>query len=181
MLEKTRRCENTGENKLKFIRIEIEESLRETKIEMTKGSLIRLRLAMKDAEKFGVNVSDIKEQIPELEKKVLLSVVKRKFQGVEKSLNTIDYMFLEFAVADAKKARANVSDVEEQMPELRKKVLYLEAERFLLKLKTSLNKEYLFSLITALSKAKKFGVDVSDIQKDMEKLRKKILSPKTKK
>ncbi len=159
----------------KVLRNEVDESLADAKENLNKSSYNNLLISIKEAEKGGVNVGDVKEKMPELLKKVLRNEVDESLADTKKSLSKVFYDFLVINIREAEEGGVNVDDVEKQMPELLKKVLRNEVDESLADTKKRLCKSSYDVLENSVREAKENKVDVSDVEKQMPELLKKVL------
>ena len=111
--------------------------------------------------------------MPELEKKVLRQEVDSYLKEIQDGFRESAYWVLVNLANAAKEAGVDVSDVEAQMPELKKKILRQKVDFSLKETQGGFMKSAYRVLINYVNTAKEAGVDVSDVEAQMPELKKK--------
>ena len=158
----------------KVTRQEAESSLADTQENLRKYSYDVLVNRVNAAKEAGADVSDIEAQMPALLEKVTRQEAESKLADTQENLRQSSYDVLVDRVNAAKEAGADVSDIEAQMPELRKKVTRRDVESILNDIERNHSCVVWNDLVKSVNDAKAAGVNVADIEVQMPELRKKV-------
>jgi hypothetical protein len=124
---------------------------------------------LKKYEEAGIDVANIKAQMPELLKKVLQNEIKNHFEESEDYPSWNDYGSLLNLLEKAEEAGINVDEFEKTLPKLYKIAIRREIKNLLIRDKRG-DIRALDFIPPYLEKAKKAGIDVAKIKAQMLKL-----------
>ena len=157
-------------------RKEAERYLEITQKKLDKTSLDMLISLVSSAKESWVEVSDIAGQIPKLEHDVYLNEVERYLEITENILDKSSLEVLQSKVIKARENWVNLSNILDKLSRLEKEIYRREAEKSLARAEENLTRFYLDSLRVDLSEAKRYWVDVSDIEEKIPNIQRDILN-----
>jgi hypothetical protein len=121
---------------------------------------------IKEAEEAGVYVNNIKAQMPELLKKIIIHY----FEYIKKDLSLLSYDVFANRLKKYEEAGIDVANIKAQMPELLKKVLQNEIKNHFEESEDYPSWNDYGSLLNLLEKAEEAGINVDEFEKTLPKL-----------